>query len=102
MEHYIAVRDTLRQIAAREKVVIVRRGRGNAGHQGGQARRRRAVAGRVRADEAGYTCLAQYVARAIARRLGKALAAGMIGRVDTALSPPTPDFGVTPPALSAL
>jgi len=72
------VRDTLRQIAAREKVVHRAPRRGNAGQSG----RPKREGGGLLPDEfeqteAGYTCLAQYVARAIALGVfGKALRAG--------------------------
>jgi acyl-CoA thioesterase-1 len=64
--HYIAVRDGLRQIAAREKVIIVRRDEAmqvikEAKREGGGL-----LPDEFEQTEAGYTCLAQYVARAIA------------------------------------
>lgn len=75
--NYIAVRDALRQVAAKENVLIVRRG---------EAMRliEKAAAGQgaFRPDEferteAGYNCLAEYVARAIALgAFGKALRPG--------------------------
>ena len=72
--HYLAVRDMLRQTAAREKVVIVRRDEAmqvikEAKREGGGL-----LPDEFEQTEAGYTCLAQYVARAIALGVfGKAL-----------------------------
>jgi acyl-CoA thioesterase-1 len=72
--HYIAVRDMLRQTATREKVVIVRRDEAmqvikEAKREGGGL-----LPDEFEQTEAGYTCLAQYVARAIALGVfGKAL-----------------------------
>ena len=64
--HYIAVRDDLRKIAAREKTIIVRRDEAMqminlAKTEGGIP-----LPDEFEQTEAGYTCLAQYVARAIA------------------------------------
>jgi lysophospholipase L1-like esterase len=64
--HYIAVRDELRQIAARENVIIVRRDEAmrlinQAKSEGGIP-----LPDEFEQTEAGYTCLAQYVVRAIA------------------------------------
>ena len=73
-EHYIAVRDALRLIAAREKVMTVRRDEAmqlikEAKREGGGS-----LPDEFEQTEAGYTCLAQYVARAIALGVfGKAL-----------------------------
>jgi len=63
--HYIAVRDELRRIAARENVVIVRRDEAmrlinQAKNDGGIP-----LPDEFEQTEAGYTCLAQYVVRAI-------------------------------------
>jgi acyl-CoA thioesterase-1 len=72
--HYLAVRDMLRQTAARENVVIVRRDEAmqvikEAKREGGGL-----LPDEFEQTEAGYTCLAQYVARAIALGVfGKAL-----------------------------
>jgi len=64
--NYIAVRDMLRQIAAKENVLIVRRGDAMQ-----LIEKAAAGEGAFRPDEferteAGYNCLAEYVARAIA------------------------------------
>jgi lysophospholipase L1-like esterase len=63
--HYIAVRDALRRIAARENVIIVRRDEAmrlikEAKREGGVP-----LPDEFEQTEEGYTCLAQYVARAI-------------------------------------
>ena len=73
-EQYIAVRDALRQIAMRENVMIIRRDEAmqvinEAKREGGGL-----LPDEFEQTEAGYTCLAQYVARAIALGVfGKAL-----------------------------
>ena len=64
--HYSAVRDALRAIAARENVIIVRRDEAmrlikEAKREGGLP-----LPDEFEETETGYTCLAQYVARAIA------------------------------------
>jgi lysophospholipase L1-like esterase len=64
--HYVAVRDELRRIAARENVIIVRRDEAmrlinQAKNEGGIP-----LPDEFEQTEAGYTCLAQYVVRAIA------------------------------------
>jgi lysophospholipase L1-like esterase len=64
--HYIAVRDALRAIAMRENVIIVRRDEAmrlikEAKREGGLP-----LPDEFEETETGYTCLAQYVARAIA------------------------------------
>jgi hypothetical protein len=63
--HYIAVRDALSQIAMKENVIVVRRDEAmqlikQAKREGGVP-----VPDEFEQTEAGYTCLAQYVARAI-------------------------------------
>jgi acyl-CoA thioesterase-1 len=63
--HYLAVRDELRRIAARENVIIVRRDEAmrlinQAKNEGGIP-----LPDEFEQTEAGYTCLAQYVVRAI-------------------------------------
>jgi acyl-CoA thioesterase I len=64
--HYLAVRDELRRIAARENVIIVRRDEAmrlinQAKNEGGIP-----LPDEFEQTETGYTCLAQYVVRAIA------------------------------------
>jgi acyl-CoA thioesterase-1 len=72
--HYTAVRDMLRQVAMRENVIIVRRDEAmqvirEAKREGGGL-----LLDEFEQTEAGYTCLAQYVARVIALGVfGKAL-----------------------------
>jgi acyl-CoA thioesterase-1 len=63
--HYIEIRETLRRIAAQQKVIVVRF------YEAMQIVNQAAASGPEQAtedfarDEAGYNCLAQYVARAI-------------------------------------
>jgi acyl-CoA thioesterase-1 len=64
-QHYLAMRDELRKIAADENVIIVRRDEAmelinKAKTEGGIP-----LPDEFEATESGYTCLAQYVARAI-------------------------------------
>jgi acyl-CoA thioesterase-1 len=64
--HYVAVRDALRAMAAKENIIMVRRGEAlriisQVGNEP-QA----LLPDEFERTEAGYTCLAQYVARAIA------------------------------------
>ena len=63
--HYLAVRDELRRIAGRENVIIVRRDEAmrlinQAKNEGGVP-----LPDEFEQNETGYTCLAQYVVRAI-------------------------------------
>jgi acyl-CoA thioesterase-1 len=62
--HYKLIRDTLRQVAAREKVIVIRFYEAmeilNKAAEAGQP-----VAEQFERSEAGYDCLAQYVAHAI-------------------------------------
>jgi lysophospholipase L1-like esterase len=61
--HYIDIRETLRRIAAQENVIIIRRF--EAMQLISQAAGPEPAADEFDRDEAGYICLAQYVARAI-------------------------------------
>jgi acyl-CoA thioesterase-1 len=87
--NYIAVREVLRQIAAKENVLIVRRGdamqlieKANAG--GGAFR-----PDEFERTEAGYNCLAEYVARAIALgAFGKALRPASQAPAPAPIAPP--------------
>lgn len=63
--HYVAVRDMLRRLAARENVIVVRRA--EAMQIIKQAKHDTALdPDQFERTQAGYSCLAQYVARAIA------------------------------------
>jgi lysophospholipase L1-like esterase len=62
---YIAVRDALRQIAARENVIIVRRDEAMRLIKEAKREGNLPVPDEFEETETGYTCLAQYVARAI-------------------------------------
>ncbi len=88
--NYIAVRDALRKIAAKENVLIVRRGDAMQ-----FIRKAASGEGAFRPDEferteAGYNCLAEYVARAIA--------VGAFGKLLRPATPPAP--AKTEPAAS--
>jgi acyl-CoA thioesterase I len=63
--HYIAVRDALRQIAARENVIIVRRDEAMRLIKEAKREGNLPLPDEFEETETGYTCLAQYVARAI-------------------------------------
>lgn len=64
-EHYIAVRDELRKIAAEENVIIVRRDEAMDLINKAKADGGLPLPDEFEETEIGYTCLAQYVARAI-------------------------------------
>ena len=81
-DHYKAVRDLLRKVAAKENVMIVRRyeaqrflARAESGGGG-------LVPDEFQRTEAGYVCLSQYMARAITL--------GIFGQKLPALAPPIP------------
>jgi acyl-CoA thioesterase-1 len=63
--HYIAVRDALRGIAARENVIIVRRDEAMRLIKQAKREGNLPLPDEFEETETGYTCLAQYVARAI-------------------------------------
>ena len=61
--HYVEIRETLRRVAAQENVIVIRFF--EAMQIIDQAQGASPVAEEFARDEAGYNCLAQYVARAI-------------------------------------
>jgi lysophospholipase L1-like esterase len=65
-QHYISVRDNLRKIAAKENVVIIRRTEALKLIQQATSDGLGYLPDEFAQTEAGYSCLAQYVARAIA------------------------------------
>jgi len=64
-EHYNAVRDELRQIGAREHVIVIRHGEALQIIEQVKSAEQATVSDEFEQTENGYTCLAQYVARAI-------------------------------------
>jgi acyl-CoA thioesterase-1 len=64
-EHYNAVRDELRQIGAREHVIVIRHGEALQIIEQVKSAEQATVSDEFEQTEYGYTCLAQYVARAI-------------------------------------
>lgn len=63
--HYVEIRETLRSLAAKENVIVVRFYEAMQIIGQAQSRGPEPVAEEFARDEAGYNCLAQYVARAI-------------------------------------
>jgi lysophospholipase L1-like esterase len=63
--HYVEIRETLRSLAAKENVIVVRFYEAMQIIGQAQAGAPEPVAQEFARDEAGYNCLAQYVARAI-------------------------------------
>lgn len=63
--HYIEIRETLRRVAAQENVIVIRFFEAMQIIDQVQSAASAPVAGEFSRDEAGYNCLAQYVARAI-------------------------------------
>jgi lysophospholipase L1-like esterase len=63
--HYINIRDTLRELAAEENVIVVRFFEAMQIIEQAQREGAIPVADEFERSEAGYNCLAQYVARAI-------------------------------------
>jgi acyl-CoA thioesterase-1 len=63
--HYIDIRETLRRVAAQENVIVVRFYEAMQILNQAQGAGPEPVAEEFERDEAGYNCLAQYVARAI-------------------------------------
>jgi lysophospholipase L1-like esterase len=64
-QHYIAVRDMLRKVAARENVIIIRRSEAMKIIDQAKGDGMGYIPDEFERNEAGYTCLAQYIARAI-------------------------------------
>jgi len=64
-EHYIDIRETLRRLAAQENVIVIRFFEAMQIIQQAQQSGPQPAAEVIESDEAGYNCLAQYVARAI-------------------------------------
>ena len=77
--HYKELREALRKLAAQEKVIIIRFF--EAMQIINQAAGKEPVSEQFERDEAGYNCLAQYVARAIT--LGTFAKAGLPKREPT-------------------
>ena len=63
--HYIEIRETLRRVAAQENVIVVRFFEAMQIIDQAQNATAAPVAEEFARDEAGYNCLAQYVARTI-------------------------------------
>ena len=64
-EHYKRIRDTLREVAAEENVIVIRFYEAMQIINQASKRGAEPVAAAFERDEAGYNCLAEYVARAI-------------------------------------
>lgn len=63
--HYVEIRETLRKVAAQENVIVIRFFEAMQIIDQASSSGREPVADEFARDEAGYNCLAQYVARAI-------------------------------------
>jgi lysophospholipase L1-like esterase len=63
--HYVEIRETLRKVAAQENVIVIRFFEAMQIIDQASANGREPVADDFERNEAGYNCLAQYVARAI-------------------------------------
>jgi acyl-CoA thioesterase I len=84
-DHYRAVRELMRKVAAQEKVMIVRRYEAQRLLLQAEASGGGLVPDEFQRSETGYICLAQYMARAITLGIfGRAL------RMDTLAPPPRP------------